>query len=87
VPSRSSVLKNSTDYVKESSIWYRCPEYDELKAVGIKYDIWCAGWTLFNFCSLEDGRFILDPVENFNDWKKPDIPRVYSRQIDKLFKK
>lgn len=46
-----------------------------------------AGWTLYNFCALEDGRFVMDEVESFKDWKKPDIPRHYTRDIDRLFKK
>ena len=29
----------------------------------------------------------MDEVESFKDWKKPDIPRHYTRDIDRLFKK
>lgn len=89
VPALSSRLSDSTYYVDEERTWYRCPEHDEHQAIGLKYDIWSAGWTLYNLCSLEDGRFVLDQVSKFdeNEWTRPEIPRVYTRKIDRLFKK
>lgn len=87
VPARSTVLKDSTDYIKEEKTWYKCPEHNQEKAIGLKYDIWSAGWALYNFCALEDGRFVLDGVDDFHEWVRPDIPRTYTRRIDRLFKK
>ena len=44
------------------------------------------GWTLYNLCSLDDARFVLDEVNNFDNWLWPDLPRHYTRDLDKVFK-
>lgn len=86
IPASSTILDSKEDYIEEKVTWYRCPEHDMSKKIGLKYDIWSAGWALYNFCALEDGRFILQDVDDFKTWKRPDIPRVYTRDLDRLFK-
>ena len=39
------------------------------------------------FQALEDGRFVLNEVDSFKEWTKPDIPRRYTREVDRIFKK
>ncbi len=87
IPMRSTVLEDDEDYLFEEKTWYRCPEHDLFKKIGLKYDIWSLGWLLYNVCSLEDSQFVLDQVKDFNNWKKPDLPRVYSRHLDSIFKR
>lgn len=86
IPASSVILDSSDSLIQEKQTWYKCPEMEENKKIGLKYDIWSAGWALFNICSLDDGRFLLDQVEDFSTWKRPDVPRIYSRDLDRLFK-
>jgi serine/threonine protein kinase len=58
----------------------------QTKRIGLKYDIWSIGWTLWQICSLSDPRILLDKVDNFDEWVRPDIPRFYTRELDHLFK-
>lgn len=87
VPARSCILESKDHYLKEKSTWLKCPEMEDFQAIGLKYDIWSAGWTLYNFAALEDGRFVLNEVESFKEWTRPDIPRHYTREVDRIFKK
>ncbi|CAF0887168.1 unnamed protein product [Brachionus calyciflorus] len=86
IPASSEILELHDSVVEEKETWYKCPEHMNNKKIGLKYDIWSTGWALFNLCSLEDGRFILKDVEDFKSWKRPDIPRIYTRNLDRIFK-
>lgn len=86
IPASSVILNSEDSLVDEKQTWYRCPEMEEMKKIGLKYDIWSAGWALFNICSLDDGRYLLDKVDDFKTWKRPDVPRIYSRDLDRIFK-
>ena len=85
ITAESKILNDATPYTPEQT-WLRCPEFDKTKSIDFKYDIWAAGWTLFTLCSLMDAQYILKDVENFDEWIKPDLPRVFIRDLDKLFK-
>ena len=87
IPARSTILNSNDQLLKEKMTWYRCPEHEKSQEIGLKYDIWSAGWTLYNLCALDDGRFVLDQIESFDNWEKPDIPRYYTRDIDRIFQK
>lgn len=87
IPATSVILAGADKVVFENTTWYKCPEHMETKKIGLKYDIWSLGWTLYNLCSLDDGRFVLDDVEDFKNWKVPNIPRFYTRELDRIFKK
>lgn len=87
VPSRSTVLEDDEETVFEESTWYKCPEHMRYKKIGLKYDIWSLGWLLYHLCSLENSRDLLNTIEDFNVWDKPSIPRYYSRNLDRIFKR
>lgn len=86
IPSRSVVLQHPDELIDVGATWYRCPENEKNNAINTKYDIWSVGWSLYNLCSLDDSRFVLDEVEDFEKWFWPDLPRVYTRNLDKIFK-
>jgi serine/threonine protein kinase len=86
VPSRSVVLQHPDESLDVGETWYRCPENLKNNLINKKYDIWSVGWTLYNLCSLDDSRFVLDEVEDFQKWFWPDLPRHYTRNLDKIFK-
>lgn len=86
IPSRSIVLQQPDEKIDVGRTWYRCPENEKNNVVDTKYDIWSIGWTLYNLCSLDDSRFVLDEVEDFEKWLWPDLPRHYTRNLDKIFK-
>lgn len=54
--------------------------------IDLKYDIWSVGWTVYNICALMDSQYVLNNVEDFNTWVRPDIPRVYTRDLDRIYK-
>lgn len=86
VPSRSAILRQPDEKLDVGRTWYRCPENEANNMIDKKYDIWSIGWTLYNLCSLDDSRFVLDEVEDFEKWLWPALPRLYTRNLDKIFK-
>ena len=88
IPSRSIIVNSPDEKVDIGQTWYKCPENSkaENNYIDSKYDIWSIGWTLYNLCSLDDSRFVLDEVVDFEKWLWPDLPRVYTRNLDRIFK-
>jgi hypothetical protein len=89
VPANSVLLQSKDHALLEETTWFKCPEtqyQNEPKAIGLSYDIWSAGWTLYEICSLNDPRDMLDKVDDFFEWTRPDIPRFYTREVDRIFK-
>lgn len=88
IPSRSLVLNTTEEKIDVGRTWYKCPENSKIdhNYIDYKYDIWSIGWTLYNLCSLDDSRFVLDEVIDFEKWFWPDLPRHYTRNLDKIFK-
>jgi len=87
MPASSEILPHPDAYVRQEQIWYKCPEHLATGKIGLKYDIWCVGWTLFAICNLEDSRVVLDMVEDYNTWEVPSIRRFYTREVDRIFKR
>lgn len=86
IPSRSICLNSLNEVVEVGQTWYKCPENEKYNVINFKYDIWSIGWTLYNLCSLDDSRFVLDEVVDFDKWMWPELPRHYTRKLDKIFK-
>jgi len=90
VPAKSVVLESEDHALIEDVTWYKCPENhgitEEQRAIGLSYDIWSVGWTLYEICTLTDPRQMLEDVKDFGKWSRPDLPRFYTRDLDRLFK-
>lgn len=86
IPAKSTILDNKTDSVVVEQTWFRYPQHEVNKTIDLSYDIWSVGWTVYNICALMDSQFVLNNVKDFNTWVRPDIPRVYSRDLDRVYK-
>ena len=57
----------------------------ESNGIGLKYDLWCIGWIIYELCVKESAKEKLERIKN-NNWEIPNLSKSY-RNLRKTYQK
>lgn len=78
-----SIEESKIERLTLQDLTYNSPEFSEFNLIDSKYDIWCVGWCLYELCTLDDVKPLLNET-NLN-WPRLSLPQNSSDKWNDLF--